>query len=310
MAHLLDDQHGGVLLDHLVYRRHDAHVHHDLDDFGGLDCHLLGEFGDRDRLGDRDLAHHPGGRHLEAVLAVGVTEGAPPAIAGFLLLVAIADVTDDMQFLPAVAPALVIDRLGRRLAWLRGRGLALALGDFLGLDLGRSPRLFLGTALAVFLVGALLVLLGDLLQLEALLLAALVLLPLRSGLHGFLGLALAVDLLLLQAHLVLEGLALDVGALGAHLDVDRAGPALGAGELQLGLRLALQRDLVEAGVEALLVIRMTAAQVGQQLMLRLLADHVLGTFNADSRLVQLQKEPVDRHLQHFRELRNRNICHK
>ena len=49
VAHLLDDEHGRVLVDRLVDRGHDAHVHHGLDDFVGLDGHALRQLGDRDR---------------------------------------------------------------------------------------------------------------------------------------------------------------------------------------------------------------------------------------------------------------------
>ena len=71
VAHLLDHQHGGVLLDHLIDRGHHAHVHHHLDDFGGLDGHLLRQLPDRHGLADGDLAHHARRRHLEAMLGVG-----------------------------------------------------------------------------------------------------------------------------------------------------------------------------------------------------------------------------------------------
>ena len=88
MAHLLDHQHRGVLFDHLIDGRHDAHVHHDLDDFGGLDRHFLRQFAHRHRLGDRDFANHAGGRHLEAMLGVGIpAHRAAAAVPRFLLFV-------------------------------------------------------------------------------------------------------------------------------------------------------------------------------------------------------------------------------
>ena len=58
VAHFLDHEHRGVLVDGLVDRRHDAHVEHRLHDFARLDRHALGELGDRDGLADRDLALH------------------------------------------------------------------------------------------------------------------------------------------------------------------------------------------------------------------------------------------------------------
>ena len=41
VAHLLDHQHGGLLVQRLIDRRHDADVHQHLDDLGRLDGHLL-----------------------------------------------------------------------------------------------------------------------------------------------------------------------------------------------------------------------------------------------------------------------------
>src|SRR5262249_43278047 len=66
-------------------------------------------------------------------------------------------------------------------------------------------------------------------------------------LRGFHLLDLLVGLLLLRAVLLLEHVALHVGALHAHFHVDGAGTALRAGQLQLRLRLALQRDLARRG---------------------------------------------------------------
>src|SRR5690606_40019522 len=45
-----------------------AHLEHELDDFGGLDGHLLGQFGDGDGLADGHFTHDRSGRALEAVL--------------------------------------------------------------------------------------------------------------------------------------------------------------------------------------------------------------------------------------------------
>ena len=75
VAHLLDHEHRGVLIDRLVDGRHDAHVHQDLDDFGRLDRHLLRELRDGDGLADADFAHDRRGRHLEAMLAVAADCG-------------------------------------------------------------------------------------------------------------------------------------------------------------------------------------------------------------------------------------------
>ena len=132
---------------------------------------------------------------------------------------------------------------------------------------------------------------------------------LERGLRLLLGLALAVDLFLLVPRLILEHLALDVGALAAHLDVDRAGAALRARELQLRLRLAPQGDLAGRGIGLRVVAAVAAAQMREQLVLRILADHVLGAVDLDPGLIELLQQPVDRHLQNLGELRDRYICH-
>jgi hypothetical protein len=70
VAHLLDHDHRRVLVDHLVDGDHRAHLHHDLDDLGGLHAHLVREVGDRDGLGNR---------HLEDLGLGGRGEGAAPS---------------------------------------------------------------------------------------------------------------------------------------------------------------------------------------------------------------------------------------
>ena len=58
VAHFLDDDHRRFLVEHLVDRDHLAELHQRLDDFGGLDRHLVREVGDGDRLGHEDFADH------------------------------------------------------------------------------------------------------------------------------------------------------------------------------------------------------------------------------------------------------------
>src|SRR6185503_4923444 len=71
-----------------------------------------------------------------------------------------------------------------------------------------------------------------------------------------------VELFLLFARLLLEHVALDVGALLPDLDVDRARPALAARELELALRFAVQRDATRRGVGSVLAA-VVLAQVRQ-----------------------------------------------
>ena len=77
VAELLDDDGGGLLVEHLVDGGHGSHVHHRLDELAGLDAHALGQLADRNRLPDRHIAHHRRGRHLEPVLGTrGTDDGA------------------------------------------------------------------------------------------------------------------------------------------------------------------------------------------------------------------------------------------
>src|SRR5690606_4949587 len=141
-----------------------------------------------------------------------------------------------------------------------------------GCGCGRTGLLALGVvALALLLRAAALFGLADALLLvldaaavlvfEPLLLAALGLGLLDLGLLRGLQLTLALlGLLGLGARLLFEHITLHVGALHAHFHVHRAGPALGACQLQLALRLALERDLARCGIVAR-AAAMAAAQV-------------------------------------------------
>src|SRR5208282_2795064 len=121
-------------------------------------------------------------------------------------------------------------------------------GLFARLQFGLAPRLLFGGALAILLVATAAVFLLEPLAVEALLFQPLVLCALERGLRLLLGFAQALDFLLLMARLILEHFALHIGALAAHLDVDRAGAPLRACQLQLRLRLAPQRDLARRSV--------------------------------------------------------------
>src|SRR5487761_2199579 len=151
------------------------------------------------------------------------------------------DIADDVQFLPAVPGRLVVDYLARRLDGLHHR-LAVALRGLAGGHLGLAPGFFLGGPLARFLVGLAPVLFFQPLAIEALAFEPLALLSFQRGLRLFLGLALPVDFFLLMSGLILEDLALHVGALAAHFDVDRTSTPLRARELQFRLRFAPQGD--------------------------------------------------------------------
>src|SRR6185437_60074 len=309
---LLDHQHGGIALDRLVDRGHDAEIHQHGDDLGRLDRHSLRQFGHRDGLAERDLPPDRRGGHLEAML--GLRAGRHGARAQlFLLLMPRADVTGNVQLLTPVARALlvivVLARHGWRMSLLRlaarlgAAALALALGGFFGRALlGRAARILLRLLLGLLFLDA-----PAVLRLDALALAPLGFGLLGLGALGLLGLApLYIDLFLLRARLAFEHVALDIGALAAHFHVDGAGAALIAGELELLLGLALERDAARSGAR---LMAMAAAQVRQQLELGLLADAILRPGDTDARLVELGDQPVDRHFQHIGKLGNRYFSH-
>jgi hypothetical protein len=57
------------------------------------------------------------------------------------------------------------------------------------------------------------------------------------------------------------------------------------------------------------VAAVAAPQMRQQLMLRILGDHVLRAVDLDPGLVELLQQPIDRYFEDLGELRDRYICH-
>src|SRR5690242_9034381 len=183
---LADDELGGIGVDDLVYRRHDAHAHQRLDNVGAALSHAVRQFLDRDRLRDRNVAHdlerlllmhaHP------LALAGAAHRGeAAHALAGVLI-----ESAGDGQFAGAAAVLVAPYRGGapaslgaaagtrgsRRFVFLfgrdgdlagggergdfRGGGLAGALGDFAAWLFLAAARLFFIGALFRLLFAALL----------------------------------------------------------------------------------------------------------------------------------------------------------
>ena len=305
VAHLLDHEHGRVLVHGLVDRGHDPHVEHRLHDFARLDGHALGKLGDRDGFADRDLALHRLGRQLEAVLALRAGAGRAAARLGprAALLVPRGQPAGDVQFLAPVAGALVVHGGLARLFLARA---ALLLRLLARLLLGVAARLFLGLALGRLLGRAAFALLA----LATLLFARFLFVAhLRLGGYALRVhlLALLVDRLLCNARLLLEHVALDVGALAPDFDADGARLAERRGDLDFALRLAAQRDLARRTAFLGLAVRL--AQVGQELVLRILADAVLGAERRDAGLLELRQQLVDRNLQDLGELLDRDVGH-
>ena len=65
MPHFLDHQHRCVLVQNLIDRRHDPHLHERLDHLRGLDRHPLSQIGYRDRFRNTDVANHRRGWPFE-----------------------------------------------------------------------------------------------------------------------------------------------------------------------------------------------------------------------------------------------------
>src|SRR6185437_626582 len=187
--------------------------------------------------------------------------------------------------------------------------LPFALAAFLFL-----PRTLLGNAASLILRpaprGLLLLDAAAVFGLQPLALTALGLDALSLAAGDFLGLApLLIELVLLVARLLLEHVALDVGALLADFDAHRACSALHARELQLALRLALERDAPGSGVALALRPAVAAAKVRQQLEFGIVADAVIGSVDLDAGLVELHEQPIHRHLQDLGKLGNRHFRH-
>ena len=314
VAHLFDHDLRRILVDDLIDRGHHTHTHHRLDNFAGLDRHLLCQFGHGDGLGQRDLAHHRRSGTFERVLAVHGNRDRAPVGRPFAPAAGLG-AGSDVQFLTAIAGGWCLVRLLgalvlRPLAGLRGAlGIlfeltpGFLLGNLARLGLGLQPILgflalticFLELAQAILFRGAFLLLFG---LASALLGQTRVLLRLADLVHFF----------LLLASLLLQHIALDVSALLAHLDVDRARTPLVGALTQLALRLALERDLARRGAFTLAAV--TTAQEGQQLELGVVADPGVRTAHGNPRLFELHQKPLDRHFQNFGKLCDCDVGHR
>ena len=154
VAHFLDDDHRGVLVEHLVDRHHLAHLHEGLDDFGRLDAHLVGEVRNRNGFGDLHFTHH--GFHglrrrfgtAVAVLAAAAARGAPAALFRRLVFAArLHAAAAVLFFAPAVVAgvaALLALLLFGSVGGLGGTGFLLGLLDVLALLLLRGLLFLFG----------------------------------------------------------------------------------------------------------------------------------------------------------------------
>jgi hypothetical protein len=75
------------------------------------------------------------------------------------------------------------------------------------------------------------------------------------------------------------------------------------------LRLAPQRYLSRRRIGLHVIAAVTTAQMREQLVLRILADHVFRAIDPNAGLIELLKQPIHRHLEYLGELRDGYICH-
>ena len=72
VPHLLHQNHGGILVEHLINGHHAAHLHEGLDDFGRLHRHLMSKVPNRNGFRNRDLAYDRLGRRTERMLRLAL----------------------------------------------------------------------------------------------------------------------------------------------------------------------------------------------------------------------------------------------
>ena len=306
VAHLLDHDHRGLLVEHLVDGGHGAELHQGLDDLGGLHRHAVSQLADGDGLGHRDLAHQRLGGLRERRFAAAAL--VPGAAAHMPASHAAAGVAAGLDLAPAhgvVAQHRGGLRLLRLLVGLRFRCLGRVqrgsscrsgFGDFLvGLLLFGFP------AFAFLLLAQL----GGL-QLRELLLATRFLFAQLqlANIDAWCGRRRRRSLRRDRGGRDLGRIALHEDAFLAHLDLHRAVLAGGIGLADLAGLLAGQRDLVLALDGAV-----RAAQVFQQPRLVLVAERVLGHALFHPGRAQLLEQHRGRHLQLARKLGDAGLRH-
>jgi hypothetical protein len=121
--------------------------------------------------------------------------------------------------------------------------------------------------------------------------------------------SLLIDLVLLQARLLLEDITIDIGPLRTDLDIHGARTALAAGEPDFLLGFAIERNPAGRGIAAL-TAAVAAAQMSEELQLGVIADAIVRAGYFDACLVELHEQPIDRHLQYLGKLRNGYFCHR
>ena len=161
VAHFFNENHGRILIKHLIDGDHLAHLHQNLDDFGGLHAHLVREIGNGNRLRHTHLTHHGFRGHLLHALLVMVLLAAAASPVVISRVIAAAGL-DRAALLTFVIPAAVVVAFalaalaalfGLVVAVTGSRLCGLGFGLFLRFSrLGGSGRFF--RILAVVLIAA------------------------------------------------------------------------------------------------------------------------------------------------------------
>ena len=326
VPHVLDHDHGRLLVEDLVDRRHGAQLHQHLDYFDRLDRHAVRQFANRDRLRNGDVPHHRLGRLRErrfpgrrgslplprpapavpaADTAAHVAAGLdrPPArrvipqdgglldLLGFLVALGLAR-------LGRVQRAILGRGIGRR-SWNRAFGLLLfrlallallLLAQFAGLDFRQLllAPVFVLAQLQLFCIWT----------------------SRRGGLHwsrrrrGNRRGCRRRHLRRGGGSCKLGRIALDEDPLLAHLDLNGARLAHGVGFLDFAGLLARQRDLVLRFDRA---VRL--AQVLEQPRLVLFRQGIVGNALFNSGRAQLLEQYRGRNLQFACKLGDAGQCH-
>ena len=315
MTELFNDQGRCILINNLVDRDHRAHVEQDLDHLVTLDRHFLCEFSYADTLRNFDFAYNRGCWHFETMLRIA-TNGRRTTTKRRLAFASATLVAGNMQFFSTVTRLRTVGlRLGLFL-FLCPTGACVSFGLLQPglLFCGRSGRLFrLGASFVFCTLGSqrffrarffLAFRGGNFLSLDALFFSCLG----SETLFRFL--ALTIQRVLLILRLLLENIALDVGALLANLNADRSGSSLGTGQAKLGRRFSLKRNSPwRRRSGGRIVLAVTATQVSQQFQFRIFTDFVIRSLDLNASLVKLRKQLVDRNLQYFSKLCNCHISH-
>jgi len=150
-----------------------------------------------------------------------------------------------LEIIPSSAPFSEAQR-----SWLNG--------FFAGLLFSNTPCFFRSLQFRLFFFST-----TKVLGLNTLALTALVLYTLRLAAHCVFSLTtLGINLILLMSSLLFQHITLDVGLLLANFDVHRTSTSLRAGQLELALRLALERDFAGRSI-AVLATSVGATQMRQ-----------------------------------------------